>query len=123
MASLGLGACLADDMGLGKTVQVLAFLLHRAEHAPDDDRPALLVAPTSVVGNWEREIARFSPSLSVQKHYGADRARRAEDFGRGAGRLALTTYGLVRRDAELLAQVDWSAVVLDEAQNIKNAAS
>jgi hypothetical protein len=123
MGSLGLGACLADDMGLGKTVQLLAFLLRRVDAAPTDGRPALLIAPTSVVGNWEREVERFAPSLSVVRHYGVDRSRSAKDFPKKPGSFVVTTYGLLRRDAELLAEVDWSAVVLDEAQNIKNAAS
>ncbi|WP_043709887.1 DEAD/DEAH box helicase [Corallococcus macrosporus] len=123
LASLGLGACLADDMGLGKTVQVLAFLLRRLEQAPDEARPTLLVAPTSVVGNWERELARFAPALRLTPHYGAERARAARAFPRAPGAVVLTTYGLLRRDAALLAGVDWGAVVLDEAQNIKNAAS
>jgi superfamily II DNA or RNA helicase len=123
MGGLGLGACLADDMGLGKTVQLLAFLLRRAAEAPGDKRPALLVAPTSVVGNWEREVARFAPSLSITQHYGAGRVRGVDGFPDRAGSLVVTTYGLLRRDAELLAGVAWSAVVLDEAQNIKNAAS
>lgn len=123
LASLGLGACLADDMGLGKTVQVLAFLLRRLEQAPDEARPTLLVAPTSVVGNWERELARFAPTLRLTRHYGAERARAANRFPRAPGAVVLTTYGLLRRDAALLARVDWGAVVLDEAQNIKNAAS
>jgi hypothetical protein len=123
MARLGLGACLADDMGLGKTVQLLAYLLERRERAPHDGRPALLVAPTSVVGNWEREAARFAPSLNIVRHYGAERARDAADVPRAPGTLVVTTYGLLRRDAELLARVDWSMVALDEAQNIKNAAS
>jgi SNF2 family DNA or RNA helicase len=123
MASLGLGACLADDMGLGKTVQLLAFLLRRQHVASEDSRPTLLVAPTSVVGNWEREIERFAPSLTVTQHYGGERLRSANDFPNMAGALVVTTYGLLRRDAELLAGVEWSAVVLDEAQNIKNAAS
>ena len=123
MASLGFGACLADDMGLGKTVQLLAFLLRRVELAAEDGRPTLLVAPTSVVGNWEREITRFAPSLLVTPHYGPVRLRSAKDFPQKPGSLVVTTYGLLRRDAELLASVDWSMVVLDEAQNIKNAAS
>ncbi|MBZ4413191.1 DEAD/DEAH box helicase [Myxococcus sp. XM-1-1-1] len=123
LASLGLGACLADDMGLGKTVQVLAFLLRRLERAPREVRPTLLVAPTSVVGNWEREVARFAPLLRLTPHYGAERARAVKDLPRGPGSLVLTSYGLLRRDAELLARVDWATVVLDEAQNIKNAAS
>ncbi|GAC1351589.1 MAG: hypothetical protein NVSMB1_06060 [Polyangiales bacterium] len=110
-------------MGLGKTVQYLAYLLGRVDAAPTNGRPTLLVAPTSVVGNWEREIERFAPSLSVIRHYGADRLRNAAEFPSKPGSMVLTTYGLLRRDAELLAQVDWSVVALDEAQNIKNAAS
>jgi superfamily II DNA or RNA helicase len=123
MGTLGLGACLADDMGLGKTIQLLAFLLQRLELAPADKRPALLVAPTSVVGNWEREAERFAPSLEVVRHYGIERSRRAKDIPHAPGTLVLTSYGLLRRDVELLASIDWAVVVLDEAQNIKNAAS
>lgn len=123
MSSLGLGACLADDMGLGKTIQLLALLLRRLEEAPGETRPALLVAPTSVIGNWEREVTRFAPALTVVPHYGAGRLRRAQDFPAQPGSLVLTTYGLLRRDAELLGSIDWSVVALDEAQNIKNAAS
>jgi superfamily II DNA or RNA helicase len=123
MGMLGLGACLADDMGLGKTMQLLAAVLHRLEAQPDDSRPALLIAPTSVVGNWEREIARFAPVLQVVRHYGGQRARTPQDFPSQPGTLVLTTYGLLRRDAALLAQLDWSVAALDEAQNIKNAAS
>ena len=123
MASLGLGACLADDMGLGKTIQLLAYLLHRLEQAPADTRPALLVAPTSVVGNWEREIERFAPALSIARHYGVERARTPAELESRAGTVVVTSYGLLRRDAELLSSVDFSVVALDEAQNIKNAAS
>jgi hypothetical protein len=123
MAALGLGACLADDMGLGKTMQLLAFLLRRGEAATRDDRPALLVAPTSVLGNWEREVERFAPSLRVIPHYGGERARDGSELAREAGALVVTSYGLLRRDAAVLTEVDWSLVALDEAQNIKNAAS
>jgi SNF2 family DNA or RNA helicase len=123
MGALGLGACLADDMGLGKTIQLLAYLLHRREHAAKDARPALLVAPTSVLGNWEREAERFAPELRLVRHYGTDRAREVEDIPRRRGTLVVTSYGLLRRDVDLLAGVQWSTVVLDEAQNIKNAAS
>ena len=82
------------------------------------------MCPTSVVGNWEREVARFAPSLPVVRHYGAERARKASEIA-AAPRCALvvTTYGLLRRDAEILGAVDWSVAGLDEAQNIKNAAS
>jgi hypothetical protein len=121
MSSLGLGACLADDMGLGKTIQLLAHLLREKQRLPADPRPSLLVAPTSVLGNWEREVQRFAPSLRLAPHYGGERQRKPESFPAGA--LVLTSYGLLRRDAELLAGVDWALVALDEAQNIKNAAS
>ncbi|MEY4544616.1 MAG: polymerase-associated protein RapA [Pseudomonadota bacterium] len=123
MGSLGLGACLADDMGLGKTMQLLAFLLRRKDEARRDARPALLIAPTSVVGNWEREVERFAPSLDVVRHYGASRAKSASDIPKKPGTLVVTTYGLLRRDAKLLSSIDWSVAALDEAQNIKNAAS
>ncbi len=123
MGSLGLGACLADDMGLGKTMQLLAFLLRRKEEASRDKRPALLIAPTSVVGNWEREVERFAPSLNVVRHYGTSRAKSARDIPKKPGTIVVTTYGLLRRDAELLSSIDWSVVALDEAQNIKNASS
>ncbi len=123
MATYGLGACLADDMGLGKTIQVLAYLLWRRMAAADDGRPSLVVCPTSVVGNWEREIARFAPSLPVVRHYGAERARSADALRSVPGAVVITTYGLLRLDAAVLGDVDWGVAVLDEAQNIKNAAS
>jgi SNF2 family DNA or RNA helicase len=74
-----------------------------------------------VLGNWERELQRFAPSLQIAPHYGGERQRGAASFPPGA--LVLTSYGLLRRDAELLGSVDWSVVALDEAQNIKNSAS
>jgi len=124
MADLGLGACLADDMGLGKTIQLLAFLLHRRAARPEDRRSALLVCPTSVVGNWEREVSRFAPSLPVVRHYGPDRARSAAALEAAPPcAMVVTTYGLLRRDTEILGAVNWSVAALDEAQNIKNATS
>lgn len=123
MAELGLGACLADDMGLGKTVQLIALLLHR-QQAGQLKGPVLLVCPTSVVGNWERELSRFAPTLSLVRHYGTDRARSGDTFeSLPAATVVLTTYGLLRRDVELLGAVAWSITALDEAQNIKTAAS
>ncbi|HVY23544.1 MAG TPA: DEAD/DEAH box helicase [Steroidobacteraceae bacterium] len=124
LTQLGLGACLADDMGLGKTVQLLAYLLHRQQIENEDTRPMLLVCPTSVVGNWEREIARFAPALNILRHYGVTRIQNAEDFAeQGAGKLVITSYGLMRRDASWLRDVQFAVVVLDEAQFIKNADS
>jgi superfamily II DNA or RNA helicase len=121
MASLGLGGCLADDMGLGKTVQLIAFILRCLGRKEPPRGPALLVAPTSVIGNWEREIRRFAPSLRVVNHYGAGRADRPDELASHGGTLILTTYGLLWRDVEVFKQVPWWLLALDEAQNIKNA--
>ncbi|MBI4860931.1 MAG: DEAD/DEAH box helicase [Candidatus Riflebacteria bacterium] len=120
-AQLGLGALLADDMGLGKTIQVIALLLELKNRLPG---PTLLVCPTSVLGNWERELARFGPSLSVHRHHGPDRAEapgRLRRTLRAPGSVLLTTYPLLRLDAELLGQLEYGLFVLDEAQNVKNS--
>lgn len=124
LAQLKFGACLADDMGLGKTIQLLVYLLHRRETMPGDNRPVLLVCPTSVLGNWDRERARFAPTLPVVHHYGTQRAHNTVEAAQWPhGALILTSYGLLRRDAAFLKEIDWGAVVLDEAQHIKNARS
>ncbi len=117
----GLGACLADDMGLGKTIQTLALLLREKERLGKFSNPVLLVAPTSVVTNWEREIRRFSPGLRTYIHQGPSR-QRGEAFTETIQNvdLVLTSYVLARQDAEQLQAIHWHAVVLDEAQNIKN---
>jgi hypothetical protein len=122
---LGLGALLADDMGLGKTVQLIALLLQlRATPDPTDPSgaPTLIICPASVVGNWERELARFAPDLRVVRHHGGARHRDSRELADEAGPhdIVLTTYSLARRDAALLAGVAWGTVVCDEAQNIKN---
>ena len=120
----GLGACLADDMGLGKTIQTIALLLQEKETLGALPAPTLLVCPTSVVTNWEREIQRFAPSLTALVHQGAGRLR-GDDFVQAAKAvdMVLTSYALVRQDIELLQSVSWLGVVLDEAQNIKNPAA
>jgi hypothetical protein len=119
-ARLGLGVCLADDMGLGKTVQTLAFLLQERA-AGRADAPSLVVCPTSVVRNWHDEAARFAPDLRVLVHHGADRARGKALRAAVAGAdLVVTSYPLLRSDAAALQAIDWYAVVLDEAQQIKN---
>ncbi len=125
MAGLGLGACLADDMGLGKTIQIIALLLLNQETSPQHGRPTLLICPTSVVGNWEREIAKFGPSLRVVRHHGSDRVKTAPTLLKKLKphTIALTTYSLARRDVKVLRQIQWGIIILDEAQNIKNAAS
>jgi SNF2 family DNA or RNA helicase len=106
-------------MGLGKTVQALA-LIERSWRG-EDRRPTLLVCPTSVIGNWEKEAARFTPHLPVLVHHGARRAR--SELRKEAARhaIVISSYALLHRDLEALKDVDWAAAVLDEAQNIKNA--
>ncbi|MGB3615495.1 MAG: DEAD/DEAH box helicase, partial [Elainellaceae cyanobacterium] len=115
----GLGACLADDMGLGKTIQLIALLLHLQENDALD-APTLLVCPTSVIGNWEREVRRFGPSLKVMVHHG-DRAQ-GKAFVKAANAvdIVITSYTLAYRDQKSLEKVSWQGLVLDEAQNIKN---
>ncbi|RKT43311.1 DEAD/DEAH box helicase [Thiocapsa rosea] len=121
LEGLGLNGCLADDMGLGKTMQVIARLVQERAGA-DPIAPTLLVAPTSVIGNWQKEVERFAPSLGTWIHHGAKREQDIEAFKAQAAKhdLIITSYALVRRDQKLLAGVDWHRVVLDEAQNIKN---
>ena len=115
----GLGACLADDMGLGKTIQTLALV--QRDWETNGKQPVLLVCPTSVVNNWQKEAARFTPDLPVLVHHGVGR-KRGETFKKEAQRHAIVicSYGLLQRDINFLQEVDWSGVALDEAQNIKN---
>ncbi|MGH9092385.1 MAG: DEAD/DEAH box helicase, partial [Acidimicrobiales bacterium] len=141
----GLGACLADDMGLGKTATVLALVQAgrspagqapkgRAPARPGRQRkkgagggapgpsgPTLVVCPTSVVGNWQREAERFTPDLRVHVHHGTTRPR-AEAFAARATEadLVITSYPLADRDRTALGAVEWHRIVLDEAQNVKN---
>jgi superfamily II DNA or RNA helicase len=117
LRELGLGGVLADDMGLGKTVQTLAHLLLERE-AGRLDRPALVVAPTSLVVNWRRETARFAPDLRVLVLHGLERKARFEAVPRHD--LVLTTYPLLARDLERLSRYEYHVLVLDEAQHIKN---
>ncbi len=145
LGDLGLGACLADDMGLGKTAQLLALLVNeRARRAGTASTrrgrsgatkpappvvgpsvgPTLVLCPMSLVGNWQRETARFAPDLSVYVHHGPDRLV-GKAFTRNAAKadLVLSTYGLAARDQYLLASISWRRLVLDEAQQIKNPAA
>ena len=120
---LGLGVCLADDMGLGKTIQVLALLLAEKRARRGGAPPHLLVVPASLLGNWQAEAARFAPSLRlVVAHGSAMSARELAALPEGdleRADLVVTTYGTVAR-TRWLAERDWSLVVLDEAQAIKN---
>jgi len=120
LADQGLGACLADDMGLGKTIQCLAFLLSRQQENLDTG-PVLLLCPTSVVGNWQRETNRFAPALKCLVHHGGARLS-GDQFLQAvaANQLIISSYSLLSRDYELMQAVTWQGIILDEAQNIKN---
>jgi superfamily II DNA or RNA helicase len=117
LASAGLGGILADDMGLGKTVQTLAHLMIE-KAAQRLDRPSLIVCPTSLIPNWTAEAHRFAPGLSVLALHGSARKSNFVEIPRHD--LVLSTYPLLSRDADVLLQQDWHAVILDEAQSIKN---
>ena len=117
----GLGACLADDMGLGKTIQTISLLLHEKELAGKFSSPVLLIAPTSVVTNWEREMDKFAPGLQTYIHRGADRLRGEAFQAAIQGQdVVLTSYPVARLDFETIQPIQWMALILDEAQNIKN---
>lgn len=116
LIELGLGGILADEMGLGKTIMAIATLTSRPA-----DRPHLVVCPTSVVGNWQREIARFAPTLTTLRHHGSERPNYRAAFE--PGMVVITSYALLRRDLHLLEDVDWDTTIFDEAQQIKNASS
>jgi len=117
LGEAGLGGVLADDMGLGKTVQALAHLLAEKQDGRAD-RPSLVVAPTSLMANWRMEAERFAPRLNVLILHGPDRKAR---FGAVSGQdLVLTTYALLPRDRDVLLAQPWHAVIVDEAQNVKN---
>ncbi|MEW5625499.1 SNF2-related protein [Streptomyces hydrogenans] len=110
MTSLGLGGCLADDMGLGKTVTLLALHLRRARR-----EPTLVVCPASLLGNWQREAARFAPGVPVRRFHGT-----ARELGDLDGGIVLTTYGTLRTRAAQLTERPWGMIVADEAQHVKN---
>lgn len=120
LSETGFGGALADDMGLGKTVQALALLAYR--HLEEgSDRPSLLIAPTSMVGTWAREAARFVPGLKVLVLHGPDRKAKFRDIA--DHHLIVTTYPLLHRDHEALFAQPYDLAILDEAQAVKNPAS
>jgi len=124
LESVGLGGVLADDMGLGKTVQLLALMCGEPANQGGPAGPTLLVCPMSLVGNWQREAARFVPGLRVHVHHGAERPKgKAFQEVVASCDLVVTTYGLVIRDIDALCEMSWRRVVLDEAQAVKNAAT
>jgi superfamily II DNA or RNA helicase len=119
LTGLGLGGCLADDMGLGKTIQALALHLHRHDTLGPGAGPMLVVCPATLLSNWAREAARFAPGVDVRRYHGG--GRHLDDVA--PAEVVLATYGMVRRDRQALAAVDWGLVIADEAQHVKNPLS
>lgn len=124
LEGLGFGACLADDMGLGKTIQVIATVLADKLRNPDAG-PTLLIAPTSVLGNWQRETRRFAPELSTCIQHGSQRAKTLPEFKAAISGMdfVIVSFGGARQDAEIHKKVRWRRLVVDESQNIKNPAA
>ncbi len=120
LRSFGFGACLADDMGLGKTIQMITYFLH-VKDSEKPEKPALIICPTSVLGNWQKELAKFAPTLKVHLHYGSNRKK--DDFLHAleTADIIVTSYGLAHLDVIDLQEIQWSTICIDEAQNIKNA--
>lgn len=112
----GFGGILADEMGLGKTIQTLSFIQHMVERG--DNGPNLIVVPTSVLPNWDREAAKFVPELKRLIIYGTRRENMFKQINNA--NLVVTTYALLRRDLEELQKYEFNSIILDEAQNIKN---
>lgn len=125
MTKFNFGLCLADDMGLGKTIQVIAFLCYLKQLYPKKPGSVIIVCPTSILFNWNREIKKFAPNLKVILHYGPSRIKDASDLPQmlKPHRIILTTYGTLRNDIDLLESINFSGVIVDESQNIKNYAS
>ncbi|NUV00005.1 hypothetical protein XO12_07845 [Marinitoga sp. 1154] len=109
----GFGVCLADDMGLGKTIQIISVLLKEKENNTLNS-PAIVICPTTLIGNWASEIEKFAPDLKYHIYHGNNREL-DEDTD-----VVLTSYGIIRKDIEKLQKIEWSYIILDEAQNIKN---
>lgn len=111
--SKGFGSCMADDMGLGKTIQVISLILKMKEEGKLK-KPVLVICPTTLMGNWMKELQMFAPSLDAVIYHGSDRKLDVEHD------VILTTYAIMRIDVEELKKQAWSVIIVDEAQNIKN---
>ena len=122
MRKIGFGACLADDMGLGKTIQTITYLLAVKEARQGDlNEPFLLICPTSLIGNWEHEINTFAPSLNIYVHHGQNRSTKEQlEDSLHEYDIVITSYSLSVRDEALWMSRTWEALILDEAQHVKN---
>ena len=116
--TLGMGALIADDMGLGKTLQVIAAVTHLKEAGELEKEKVLAVVPTTLLVNWQREIAKFSPQLKVALYHGPKRELPTDNYD-----VLLTTYGTARMDVEELKHMHYRLMIIDEAQAVKNSTS
>ncbi len=116
---IGFGSIIADDMGLGKTLQVITLLAKIKEEGVMDKKKALVVVPTGLLHNWQSEVKRFAPQLTIGVYHGTARDLKADDCKNAD--IILSTYGVVRSDADKLKKQRWQVLVIDEAQNIKNS--
>jgi superfamily II DNA or RNA helicase len=116
LAEIGGSGCLADDMGLGKTLQTITFLLYKIEAYPTDQH--LVVAPASLLYNWQKELEKFAPGVTAVVFHGAGRDEAALQDGKT--QIIITSYGTLRQDIDLLQTIHWNTVVIDESQHIKN---
>lgn len=122
LENIGLNPCLADDMGLGKTIQIIARLLREREGKKQTVGTTLLIAPTSVVGNWQHEVNKFAPTLKTLLHHGSKRIKDKNEFLEMISKndIIITSYSLIKRDEAFFKAMEWHRIVIDEAQNIKN---
>ena len=116
---IGFGSIIADDMGLGKTLQVITLLAKMKEEGAMDNKKALVVVPTGLLHNWQSEVKRFAPQLTTGVYHGTARDLKDDDCKNAD--IILSTYGVVRSDADILKKQKWQVLVIDEAQNIKNS--
>ena len=114
-AELGMGSIIADDMGLGKTLQVICLMLHYKNFGAFIKSNALVVVPTTLISNWEREIARFAPGLSFYSYHGTGRNEGFKSYD-----VIITSYGMIRNNPDIFEKQRWKMIIVDEAQNIKN---
>ena len=115
---VGFGSIIADDMGLGKTIQVITLLLQFNIEERIGKQKVLIIVPTTLITNWQKELQHFAPELSVCAYHGSNRTFDFNESG-----VVITSYGVVRSDIKLLQKMKWAAVIIDEAQNIKNPES
>ncbi len=116
MAEINAGACLADDMGLGKTLQTICFIADRLQQ--NTNAPVLIICPSSLIYNWQKEISKFTPHLRTYVHHG--NARDINNIDKDKHDVCITSYGTLRSDVELLSTIVFDTAVVDESHNIKN---